>query len=196
MGFKTFTAGSVLTAAEVNDYLMKQAVIVCTSGTRPGSPVDGMTIYETDTDRLLVWNGTNWTAYRIGNEPDRTYAITLSNGTATSLTDFVTQNSILSLPYPYTMLVQALINSGANAGANYASIQVRDETGANINYSKGTVATDWSNHQAAASNDQVWGAFGKKDYAAAATCGFRLAYKVNTSNIYMDGVVRVSFVPR
>lgn len=60
MAFKTFTAGSVLTAADVNDYLMEQVVIACTSGTRPGSPNEGMTIYETDTDRYAVHNGTDW----------------------------------------------------------------------------------------------------------------------------------------
>lgn len=60
MAFKTFVAGAVLTAAEVNDYLMKQVVIVCTSGTRPGSPVDGMTIYETDTNLIRTYNGSAW----------------------------------------------------------------------------------------------------------------------------------------
>lgn len=35
-------------------------VIVCTSTNRPGSPTDGMLIYETDTDSLLHWDGTNW----------------------------------------------------------------------------------------------------------------------------------------
>lgn len=60
MAFKTFVAGEVLTAANVNDYLMEQAVIVCTSGTRPSSPQEGMTIYETDTDRQLTWDGSAW----------------------------------------------------------------------------------------------------------------------------------------
>jgi hypothetical protein len=35
-------------------------VIVCTSSTRPGSPTEGQVIYETDTDRVYVWNGTAW----------------------------------------------------------------------------------------------------------------------------------------
>lgn len=60
MAFKTFVAGDVLTAAEVNTYLAKQAVIVCTAATRPSSPVEGMTIYETDTNRSLVYDGSNW----------------------------------------------------------------------------------------------------------------------------------------
>lgn len=34
---------------------------VCTSTSRPSTPFDGMMIYETDTDRLAIWNGTAWT---------------------------------------------------------------------------------------------------------------------------------------
>lgn len=60
MAFKTFNAGDVLTAADMNTYLMNQAVISCTSGSRPGSPTDGMVIYETDTDKMLLREGTVW----------------------------------------------------------------------------------------------------------------------------------------
>jgi hypothetical protein len=33
---------------------------VCTSTTRPASPYNGQVIYETDTDKTLVYNGTGW----------------------------------------------------------------------------------------------------------------------------------------
>jgi hypothetical protein len=33
---------------------------VCTSSTRPASPYEGQVIYETDTDRVLVWNNSAW----------------------------------------------------------------------------------------------------------------------------------------
>ena len=33
---------------------------VCTSSTRPASPFEGQVIFETDTDRLYVYNGTAW----------------------------------------------------------------------------------------------------------------------------------------
>lgn len=33
---------------------------VCTSTTRPASPYEGQTIYETDTDLLRYWNGSAW----------------------------------------------------------------------------------------------------------------------------------------
>lgn len=36
--------------------------IPCTSGTRPASPPQGLTIYETDTGAYLLWNGSAWVA--------------------------------------------------------------------------------------------------------------------------------------
>jgi hypothetical protein len=33
---------------------------VCTSTTRPTAPYEGQVIYETDTDRVLVWNASAW----------------------------------------------------------------------------------------------------------------------------------------
>lgn len=33
---------------------------VCTSTSRPASPFEGQTIYETDTDQLLTYNGSGW----------------------------------------------------------------------------------------------------------------------------------------
>jgi hypothetical protein len=59
MAFKTFAPG-VLTSSDVNTFLMRQAVITCTSSTRPASPSEGMTIYETDTDSLLTYSGSAW----------------------------------------------------------------------------------------------------------------------------------------
>jgi len=59
--FKTFTAGSVLTASEVNSYLMGQSVIVCDSSSDyPGSPVEGMVIFDKALDRGLFYTGTAW----------------------------------------------------------------------------------------------------------------------------------------
>lgn len=60
MGYKTFTSGSVLTASDVNSYLMNQAVVTATSTTRPSSPPEGMVVYETDTDALVVYDGSTW----------------------------------------------------------------------------------------------------------------------------------------
>lgn len=59
MPFKDFTIeeGS---SSDINTYLMRQMMIVCTSGTRPSSPQNGMRIWETDTLKEMVYNGSTW----------------------------------------------------------------------------------------------------------------------------------------
>jgi hypothetical protein len=87
MGFHTFAVGEVLTASNVNTYLMNQVVIVCTAGTRPSSPNEGMSIYETDTDRVLVYSGSAWVTVletSTWNDYSGSLAWT-SNGTAPAL---------------------------------------------------------------------------------------------------------------
>lgn len=32
-----------------------------TSSTRPASPTAGETYFETDTNKIIIWNGTSWT---------------------------------------------------------------------------------------------------------------------------------------
>ena len=39
---------------------------VCTSTNRPANPFDGMVIYETDTDRAMVWNNSTWVVLSTG----------------------------------------------------------------------------------------------------------------------------------
>lgn len=66
-GFKTFNTGDVLTAADVNTYLMQQTVMVFASAaartTALGASVaEGMLSYLKDTDQVEVYNGTSWVA--------------------------------------------------------------------------------------------------------------------------------------
>jgi hypothetical protein len=47
----------------LSNYLAPSAIAkpgVCTSSTRPASPYEGQFIYETDTDKTFVWNGSTW----------------------------------------------------------------------------------------------------------------------------------------
>lgn len=63
-GFKTFTAGSVLTASDVNNYLMEQTTMVfATTAARDSavvSPEEGMVAYITGEDRVYIYSGTAW----------------------------------------------------------------------------------------------------------------------------------------
>lgn len=113
MGFKVFTAGSVLTAADVNDYLMEQAVIACTSGTRPSAPNEGMVIYQTDTDTFAVYNGTSW----LETTPESLSVQTSENTTSTTYADLSTSGPAVTLTTGTKALVTVSFQaSNTNAG--------------------------------------------------------------------------------
>jgi hypothetical protein len=77
MPFKVWADNDFLLAAEVNDYLMEQSVIRCTSGTRPSAPNDGMLVYETDTNWYVSYNpGVGWRT--LGQMITGTYTPTLT----------------------------------------------------------------------------------------------------------------------
>ena len=64
-GYKIFVDGDVLTATQVNTYLMEQAVMVFASSTARDaaitSPSEGMIVYLADTNQLSVYTGASWT---------------------------------------------------------------------------------------------------------------------------------------
>lgn len=63
-GFKTFASGDVLTAADVNTYIMQQQIMVFASSTARNSeitsPSEGMFAYLKDTDELVYYDGSSW----------------------------------------------------------------------------------------------------------------------------------------
>lgn len=84
MSFELINNGDVLDEDYINNNLMKQANIVCTSGTRPSSPNEGMHIFETDTDSFLTYSGLGWEHdYTIGGTTSYTpvFSATVSGGT-------------------------------------------------------------------------------------------------------------------
>jgi hypothetical protein len=62
---KVFTAGEVLTAADVNSNLMDQAVMTFADAAARtsalASPTEGMVTYLNSTDKLQAWTGAAWT---------------------------------------------------------------------------------------------------------------------------------------
>lgn len=59
-GTKTWADGDVVTAADLNGFVRDQWITICTAGTRPSTSQEGRTIFETDTDRYLRWDGAAW----------------------------------------------------------------------------------------------------------------------------------------
>ena len=64
MAYKVFSNGSTLPASDLNDFLMRQSVIVFSSSTARASaitsPTEGMLTYLEDTNRFQYYNGTAW----------------------------------------------------------------------------------------------------------------------------------------
>jgi hypothetical protein len=64
-GYKNYSAGNVLSASDVNTYIVQQTVMVFASSTArttalSGVLAEGMCSYLTDTNKFEIYNGTAW----------------------------------------------------------------------------------------------------------------------------------------
>ena len=114
-GFRTFTAGEVLTASNVQNYLMDQSVMTFAGSAARSSAIgtanfeEGMTSYLKDTDKLEVYNGTNW----VGVAPTTTQGLTLINTTSFSGVASQSFNSIFNSTYDnYKIILDLTAVSG------------------------------------------------------------------------------------
>lgn len=129
-GFKTFTAASVLTAADLNNYCQTQSVMYFASTTTRDaaitSPVAGMTAYidSGDTNEgLYTYNGTAWRKGPGWNAPWGAmglHKLTSANATAATHTTLqangltTTFSAVNNRNYKLTMTSHAQANGGAN----------------------------------------------------------------------------------
>lgn len=122
MPFKDFTVGQTLTSAEVDDFLMRQTVMVFDDSTARGTALgtavaEGMVTYLKDVDRVEQYDGTVWGP--VGTDSFTTSGtagnILLSNGTAGVVWN------------PNGTAGQLLVSSGT-AGVSYASTGTTGQT--------------------------------------------------------------------
>jgi hypothetical protein len=108
-GYKAFTAGEVLTASDVNNYLMEQSVMTFGGSAARSSAIgtanfeEGMVSYLTDTDKVEAYNGTNW----VSVAPTSTQGLTLINTTSFSGVSSQSINDVFSATYTnYQVLIE------------------------------------------------------------------------------------------
>jgi hypothetical protein len=176
------------------------APVVCVSTSKPTTGLyEGLQIYCTDIDSAQVWNGSAWIGLRGPGGPQPQFFLdNLASGTST--TDALVQsahNAILVAPFPLTMIVDVRGDIGANGGLNTVKLTVADEAGAGISQIPGVYGGGYvtiKNYNV--SSSAGFALVAKKDYAAGATCGFRVLYNVDTSNIFVSALSYVTFVPK
>jgi len=92
-GFKDFTAGDILTAAQVDEYLMQQTVMrfadaAARTTALSGVLAEGMLSYLIDTNAVEVYDGSNWVS--VGSTGDITG---ITTGATSGLTGGVTSGT-------------------------------------------------------------------------------------------------------
>jgi hypothetical protein len=86
---------------------------VCTSSTRPTAPYEGQQIYETDTDKLLVWNGSAWIVVN-GGTTTYQFAQTIYYTTVGTAT-------FTKASYPWLRAIKVKCQGGGGGGAGAGS---------------------------------------------------------------------------
>lgn len=83
LGFKTFNTGDVLSAADVNGYLMQGVWVFASSAARTSavsSPQEGNVSFLKDTNSLEIYDGAAWVAYGAGDITGVTAGTGISGG--------------------------------------------------------------------------------------------------------------------
>jgi len=137
-GRKTFTAGEVLQAADVNDYLMDQSVMVfagtAARGSAIPSPTEGMVTYLSDADELQVYT-TDWGAVSGGGLVEvksalftGTQSASVTGGDNVAVTDLSITHEVADASNK--LIISAFLGAASNnVGFGNVGLAVHDGTG-------------------------------------------------------------------
>jgi hypothetical protein len=130
LGFKTFTTGEVLTAADTNGYLMQGILVFASAAARDSaitSPQEGQACYLKDTDSVLTYSGSAWVA--VGGASG---GMTLINSGGTTLTG--ASITISSIPGTYKNLQLIVRNFRPTTDAQALGLRFNSDSGANRHF--------------------------------------------------------------
>jgi hypothetical protein len=119
LGFKTFTTGEVLTAADVNGYLMQGVLVFASEAARNSaitSPQEGQFAYTKDTNSLWYYTGSAWVASGATGDIEGVTAGTGISGGGTSGTVTITNSMATAIDAKGDLIV----GTGADAFSRLA----------------------------------------------------------------------------
>jgi hypothetical protein len=102
LGFKTFTTGEVLSAGDVNGYLMQGILVFASAAARDAaitSPQEGQTCYLKDTDAVMTYSGSAWVA--VGASPGASVNLLLNSNFALNQRSYVSAANLSSGTYGF-----------------------------------------------------------------------------------------------
>jgi hypothetical protein len=147
-GRKVFTAGEVLTAANVMEFLMDQSVMTF-SGTAargsalPGSVVtEGMVTYQTDTNTITVYDGAAWQQVYPASISSVAGSQVLFGGTTT--TTSMTATSALENGTIWVNGTAAVTITVPDVLQTWDTITIWRNAGGTVTIAPGTGVTDWA----------------------------------------------------
>lgn len=139
LGRRTWTAGEVVTASNVQNYLQDQSVMVFASAAARSSALGtavstGMVSYRTDGTAVEYYNGSAWVALGTGSgDVTQTGVQTLTNKTLTSPRETTTVSATAATgTVQFDVATQADLFYTTNASANF-TLNVRGNAGTTLN---------------------------------------------------------------
>jgi len=132
---KTFTAGEVLAAADVNTFLMDQSVMTFAGTAARGSaiptPTEGMVTYLEDTDALQVFDGTDFIP--VAGTPPSSGLVHIRTETFSAVSS-LSLNDIFSATYDHYKFFMTATGSATDTDLNFRyRVSGADESGGNYN---------------------------------------------------------------
>ena len=155
LGFKDFTTGEVLTAADVDGYLMQGVWVFASAAARTSavaSPQEGNFSYLKDTNSTEYYTGSAWTPVSAGGGGKVLQVVSTTYGTqvATTSTSFIDSNLSLAItPSSATSKVlvfahcSGVVGNAVNAGCSLDLLRGASSIivwTINAGYSSGTVS--------------------------------------------------------
>ena len=141
-GYRVFTAGEVLTASNVQNYLQDQAVMVFGGTAARSSAIgtanfeEGMLTYLTDVDKLQVYTGATFAD--VYPAAASAQGLTLISTTSFSGVTSQSINDVFSATYDNYRIVANILGAGAGGGGfqNFLRLRVSgtDNTASNYRY--------------------------------------------------------------
>ena len=145
LGRKTFAAGEVLTAANVQGYLMDQAIMVFDSSAARSSAIgtavsEGMVSYLKDTNALEYYSGSAWTT--VGLDPSVAGSAIVFGATAvtaayTAVAGLDNGSIIVTGTAAVTVTVPDILSVGD-------SLNIIRDTSGTVTIAAGTGVTSWA----------------------------------------------------